>query len=297
MPKFSANLSYMFGEVEFLDRFDKAAGAGFRAVEFHFPYAYDRNGLAARARRAGVEVVLFNLPAGDWAKGDRGIACIPSRVSEFRDGVGHAIEFAKALGCTRLNCLSGIAPARIPAEKLRETFLSNLRFAAGELGREGIALMIEPVNTRSMPGFYLRNSGQALALMDEVAAANLKLQYDVFHMQIMEGDLAKTIEANLARIGHIQIADVPERHEPGTGEINYPFLFDQIDRYGYQGWIGCEYVPAGRTEQGLGWLRPYLDPAVTPSGNPTPMAPVADIMADKVEDEDKLIDAEGGDER
>jgi hydroxypyruvate isomerase len=215
--------------------------------------------LSDRLTRAGVELVLFNLQPGNWEKGDRGIACIPSRVSEFRDGVGRAIEYAKALGCTRINCLSGIAPARIASEVLREIFISNLRYAAGELEREGITLLIEPVNTRSMPGFYLRNSGQALALMDEAAVANVKLQYDVFHMQVMEGDLAKTIEANIARIGHIQIADVPDRHEPGTGEINYPFLFDWIDRTGYQGWIGCEYTPAGRTEDGLGWLRPHLE--------------------------------------
>ena len=263
MPKFSANLSMLFGDSAFPDRFDRAAGAGFRAVEFQFPYAHDKGELTERARRAGVEVVLFNLPAGDWEKGERGIACIPSRVSEFRDGVGRAIEYAKALGCTRINCLSGIALPRVAVETLRETFVSNLRFATGELEREGITLLIEPVNTRTVPGFYLRNSAQALALMDEVRSANLKLQYDVFHMQIMEGDLAATIEANIARIGHIQIADVPDRHEPGSGEINYPFLFDWIDRIGYQGWIGCEYAPAGRTEDGLGWLRPYLEQAAT----------------------------------
>jgi hydroxypyruvate isomerase len=261
MPKFAANLSFLFGDVEFPDRFDKAAAAGFRAVEFHFPYAWDKNELAERVARAGVEVALFNLTAGDWGKGDRGIACVPSRMSEFRDGVGQAIEYAKALGCTRVNCLSGIAPARVAPEMLRETFVSNLRYAAGELAREGITLLIEPVNTRSVPGNYLRNSGQAIALMDEAAVANVKLQYDVFHMQIMEGDLAKTIEANLARIGHIQIADVPDRHEPGTGEINYPYLFEHLDRLGFQGWIGCEYVPSGRTENGLGWLQPYLQAA------------------------------------
>ena len=263
MPKFSANLSMLFGDSAFPDRFDRAAGAGFRAVEFQFPYAHDKGELTERARRAGVEVVLFNLPAGDWEKGERGIACIPSRVSEFRDGVGRAIEYAKALDCTRINCLSGIALPRVAAETLRETFVSNLRFATGELEREGITLLIEPVNTRTVPGFYLRNSGQALALMDEIRSANLKLQYDVFHMQIMEGDLAATIEANIARIGHIQIADVPDRHEPGSGEINYPFLFSRIDRIGYRGWIGCEYAPAGRTEGGLGWLRPYLERAAT----------------------------------
>ena len=255
MPKFCANLSMLFGDAEFPDRFDRAVGAGFPAVEFQFPYAHAKDELSERAHRAGVEVVLFNLPAGNWDKGERGIACIPSRVSEFRDGVGRAIEYAKALGCTRVNCLSGIAPARVPPETLRETFVSNLRFAAGELEREGITLLIEPVNTRSVPGFYLRNSGQALALIDEASVPGVKLQYDVFHMQIMEGDLAKTIEANIARIGHMQIADVPDRHEPGTGEINYPFLFKHIDKIGYQGWIGCEYKPATTTEAGLGWMK------------------------------------------
>ena len=265
MPKFCANLNFLFGDADFLDRFDRAASAGFRAVEFPFPYSYDKNELAERVQRAGVEVVLFNLTAGGWAKGDRGIGCIPARVSEFRDGVGRTIEYAKALGCTRVNCLSGAGPARVPSEALRETLVSNLRYAAGELQREGIALLIEPVNTRSIPGNYLRNSGQAIAIMDEVRAPNLKLQYDLFHMQIMEGDLARTIEAHLARIGHMQIADVPDRHEPGTGEINYPFLFDWIDRIGYQGWIGCEYTPAARTEDGLGWLRPYLEGAQPPA--------------------------------
>ena len=266
MPRFCANLGFLFCEEEFLARFELAARNGFRAVEFPFPYDYDKDDLAARARAAGLEVALFNLHAGDWANGERGIACMPARISEFRDSVARTIEYAKTLGCTRVNCLSGIAPPRVPAEKLRETFLSNVRFAAGELGREGITLMIEPINTRTIPGFYLRNSGQALALMDEAGAANVKLQYDVFHMQIMEGDLVRTIEAHIDRIGHIQIADVPDRHEPGTGEINYPFLFAQIDRAGYQGWIGCEYAPVGRTEDGLGWLRPYCaEPAAAQS--------------------------------
>lgn len=258
MPKFAANLSYLFLDAVFQDRFARAAAAGFRAVEFHFPYAYDKTELVERAGSAGVEVALFNLPAGDWDKGDRGLACIPSRVSEFRDGVGRAIEYAKALGCKRVNCLSGITPERGAPVKLRETFVSNIRFAAGELGREGIMMMMEPVNTRSMPGNYLRHSGQAFALMDEARSANIRLQYDLFHMQIMEGDLAHTITENIARIGHFQIADVPDRHEPGTGEINFPYLFDVIDRTGYDGWIGCEYVPTGRTEDGLGWLQPYL---------------------------------------
>lgn len=264
MPKFCANLSFLFTEVAFPERFEAAARAGFGAVEFHFPYDFDKEELAARARNAGVEVVQFNLPAGDWAKGERGIACLPARVSQFRDGVAAAIGYAKALGCRRLNCLSGVAPPRVLDTAVRETFVSNLHFAAGELEREGIVLLTEPLSATSAPGNYLRYSAQALALMDEAKSTNLKLQYDLFHMQIMEGDLARTIEANLARIGHMQIADVPERHEPGTGEINFLFLFDWIDRIGYEGWIGCEYIPSGRTEDSFGWLRPYLgEPGAT----------------------------------
>ena len=258
MPKFCANLNFLFTEVAFPERFEAAARSGFKAVEFHFPYDFDKDELAARARNAGVEVVLFNMPAGDRAKGERGIACLPARVSQFRDGVAAAIGYAKALGCRRLNCLSGIAPARVLDTTARETFVSNLHFAAGELEREGILLLIEPLSAASAPGNFLRYSAQALALMDEAKSQNLKLQYDLFHMQIMEGDLARTIEANLARIGHMQIADVPERHEPGTGEINFPFLFDWIDRIGYEGWIGCEYIPSGLTEDSLGWVRPFL---------------------------------------
>lgn len=259
MPRFCANISMLFTEVELQERFDAAARAGFKAVEIQFPYDFDRALLAERAQRAGVEVVLFNMPMGDVSKGDRGIACLPSRVSEFRDSVSRALEYARALGCKKLNCMAGVAPPRAIDTNLRETFVSNLRFAAGEFAREGIDLMLEPLNTRSIPGAYLRNTGQAVAIMDEVRAPNLRLQYDLFHMQIMEGDLAKTIEANLARIGHMQISDVPDRHEPGTGEINFPFLFDWIDRIGYSGWIGAEYIPSANTEASLAWARPYLN--------------------------------------
>jgi hydroxypyruvate isomerase len=183
---------------------------------------------------------------------------LPSRTGEFRDAVGKAIEYASVLGCKRMNCLAGVAPPAIGDAKLRETYLSNLRYAAGELAVHGMTLLIEPINTRTIPGFYLNKSAQALALMDEAGAANLKLQYDLFHMQIMGDDLARAVEANLARIGHIQVADVPDRHEPGTGEIDFPQLFDLIDRLGYRGWIGAEYVPAGKTEDGLAWVKKYL---------------------------------------
>ena len=258
MPKFAANLTMLFNEVEFPDRFEAAATAGFKGVEYLFPYAYPKEQLAEKLARHGLVQVLHNLPAGDWAKGERGIACLPQRIGEFQDGVGKAIDYARALGCKQVNCLAGIAPAGVGAEKLRETFVANLKFGADRLKAAGIRLLIEPCNTRDIPGFYLKRSDQALAIIDEVGSDNLWLQYDIYHMQIMEGDLASTIERNFKRIPHLQLADNPGRHEPGTGEINYPFLFRFIDKLGYQGWIGCEYKPAGATTGGLGWAKPYL---------------------------------------
>jgi len=258
MPRFSANISMLFKELELPERFEAAAQAGFKAVEIQFPYAWSKDRLAQIAQHAGVEVVLVNLPGGAMEKGDRGIACLPDRSAEFRASVAKAVEYAKALGCKQMNCLAGVAPREIDGAKLRETYISNLRYAAGELAREGMTLLVEPVSTRSVPGFYLNKSDQALALMDEAGAANLKLQYDLYHMRIMGDDLARTIEANLGRIGHMQVADVPDRHEPGTGEIDFPSLFDLIDRLGYRGWIGAEYVPAGKTEDGLAWAKKYL---------------------------------------
>jgi len=198
------------------------------------------------------------MPAGDWAKGDRGMACQPGREGEFQDGVGKAIEYATALGCKQVNCLAGLAPQGVAPEKLRATFVANLKFAAEKTKAAGIRLVTEPVNNRDVPGFYLNRSQQALEIMDEVGSDNLWLQYDIYHMQIMEGNLARTIEANLARINHMQLADNPGRHEPGTGEINYPFLFGWIDRIGYPGWIGCEYNPQAGTVPGLGWAKPHL---------------------------------------
>jgi hydroxypyruvate isomerase len=263
MPRFNANLTLLFTELEFLDRFAAARNAGFRGVEYLFPYAYPEQQLAQKLQETGIEQVLFNLPAGDWASGERGIACLPNRTAEFRDGVDRAIAYAKALGCGQVNCLAGIAPPDEDRERLRATFVENLRFAATRLESAGVRLLIEPVNTRDIPGFFLSHSGEALAIIDEVGSANLKLQYDIYHMQRMEGELAATISKNLTRIGHIQLADNPGRHEPGTGEINYPFLFDLLDRIGYSGWIGCEYIPRSATVEGLSWLRPYLQPAVS----------------------------------
>lgn len=257
MPKFAANLSMQFNEVDFLDRFKAAAKAGYKGVEFLFPYAYAKDDLAAKLAENKLEQVLFNMPPGDWAKGERGLACLPDRVGEFQAAVGKAIEYAKALKCPRLHVMAGLKPAGVAEDKQRATYVANLKFAAAETAKAGIMLVIEAINVRDMPGFYLNYSKQAFDIMAEVGAPNLKFQYDIYHMQRMEGELANTIKANIAAIGHMQLADTPGRHEPGTGEINYPFLFKAIDEAGYDGWIGCEYVPAAATEAGLGWFAPY----------------------------------------
>ncbi|MGA0024108.1 MAG: hydroxypyruvate isomerase [Burkholderiales bacterium] len=258
MPKFCANLTMLFNEVPFLERFAAAAGAGFKGVEYLFPYDYDKEELAAALHNNGLTQVLHNLPAGDWAKGERGIACHPKRSSEFQDGVGRAIDYATALGCKQVNCLAGIRPPHVDPIDARETFIRNLQFAAPKFAEAGIKLLIEPINTRDIPGFFLNYSKQAVDIIKAVGSDNLFLQYDIYHMQIMEGDLARGIESNLALIPHMQLADNPGRNEPGTGEINFPFLFGHIDRIGYRGWIGCEYKPATTTEAGLGWVKPLL---------------------------------------
>jgi hydroxypyruvate isomerase len=253
MPRFAANLTMLFTEVPFLDRFERAARAGFQAVEFLFPYDHPAAEIAARLRDNGLQLVLHNLPAGDWAAGERGIACLPDRVDEFRRGVARAVDYAQALGAPQLNCLAGKAPGGVADEVLRRTFVANLRFAAAELKRAGLKLLIEPINTFDIPGFYLNRTSHAIALLDEAGADNAFVQYDIYHAQRTEGELAATLERHVARIGHVQIADNPGRHEPGTGEIAWPFLFAHLDRIGYGGWVGCEYAPAAGTEAGLGW--------------------------------------------
>jgi len=259
MPKFAANLTLLYNEHAFPDRFAAAAKAGFSGVEYLFPYDFDKNQLAGLLHKHKLTQVLHNLPAGDWARGERGIACLPDRVGEFQDGLGRAIEYATTLGCKQLNCLAGLTPAGVAADRLRATFVSNLKFAAQKLKQSGIKLLIEPINSiRDMPGFYLNHTQQAIDLIAEVGSDNLYVQYDIYHMQVMEGDLANTIEKNLKLIPHMQLADNPGRHEPGTGEINYPFLFDFIDRIGYAGWIGCEYKPSTTTDAGLAWIKPYI---------------------------------------
>lgn len=259
MPRFAANLSFLFPEIGFLQRFAAARAAGFAAVEFHFPYEFAVQQVVDAAGSARVETVLFNLPAGDWVAGERGLACLPGRKAEFQDGVGRAIEYARALGTRQLNCLAGIPTPGLDPERAAETLVDNLRFAAACLGRAGMTLLLEPLNTRDTPGFLVSHTKHALALIDTAGAANLKLQYDIYHAQVMEGDLARTLAANQPRIGHIQLADNPGRHEPGTGEINFPFLFDHLDRIGYAGWVGCEYQPTTTTIAGLSWAAGYLE--------------------------------------
>jgi len=258
MPKFNANLSMMFNEVPFLERFGAAAKAGFKGVEFLFPYDFRPQQIRDELDRHRLEMVLFNMPPGDFAAGDRGLACDPARATEFKDGVGKSLEYAKVLGAKRLHVMAGLKPRGVADETMRETYLQSLRYAGAEAAKAGLEILIEAINTRDIPGFYLNTSDQAFDVMHYANVPNLRFQYDIYHMQIMEGDLAPTIEKNLAKIGHMQLADTPGRHEPGTGEINYDFLFRHIDKVGYTGWIGCEYRPAGRTEDGLGWMRPYL---------------------------------------
>jgi hydroxypyruvate isomerase len=259
MPKFSANLGFLFTELPFLDRFAAAARAGFKGVEYASPYEHDARDIARRLADHDLTQALFNLPAGDWGAGERGIAILPGREATFRDSVSRALDTAAELGCTRLNCLAGIAPPDADRRTLEETFVANLAFAAHAAGRRGVKLLIEPINTREMPGFFLNRSDEALSFMGRVKSGNLHLQADIYHMQVMEGDLASRLEAAMPLIAHIQIADNPGRHEPGTGEINYAFLLPLIDRLGYDGWVGCEYRPLTTSEAGLTWMATYRE--------------------------------------
>jgi hydroxypyruvate isomerase len=255
MPKFAANLSLMFNDVDFLDRFGAARAAGFDAVEFLFPYAFEAAQIADRLQRYGLEPVLHNLPPGDWAAGERGLACDPARTAEFQDGVSLALDYARALGVRRLHCLAGKLPPGVGHEHAHAAYVANLRHAAARCHAHGITLLIEPINDRDMPGYFLTGTRQAATVIEEVGASNLQLQYDIYHMQRMEGELAQTIRRYQRLIGHIQLADVPGRHQPGTGEINFPYLFRLLDELGYEGWVGCEYVPQPDTAASLGWLR------------------------------------------
>jgi hydroxypyruvate isomerase len=259
VPKFAANLTMLFTELPFLERFAAAKKAGFHAVEYLFPYDHPREELAARLRAHGLKQVLHNLPAGNWGSGERGIACHPGRVDEFRAGVERAILYANALDCAQLNCLAGKLPAGVTREQAHATFVANLRYAADQLRPAGIRLLIEPINTYDIPGFFLTRTEQAIAIVDEVASDNLFVQYDLYHAQRMEGELAATLQRFLPQIGHIQLADNPGRNEPGTGEINYAFLFRHLDTLGWKGWVGCEYKPRSNTVDGLAWMTRLAD--------------------------------------
>ena len=258
MPKLNANVSMLFTEIPFLDRFEAAAQAGFRGVEFLFPYDYDKEELAEKVNKFNLKTVLFNMPAGNLKNGDRGLACNPNRVSEFQENVSIALEYAKTLDCKQIHCMAGIKPSSFSDEKIFETYVENLRFAAHHLKKNNICLLIEPINIRDIPGYLLNYSADAIKILNTERIPNLKLQYDIYHMQIMEGDLSETIKANLSKIGHMQLADTPGRNEPGTGEINFEFLLKFIDSLGYTGWIGCEYKPLLNSSNSLKWATPYL---------------------------------------
>ena len=253
MTKLAANLTMLFTEHAFLDRFEAAARAGFRGVEFLFPYAFHVDQIADKLSLYQLDLVLHNLPAGNWEAGERGIACHPDRVGEFREGVDEAISYAKVLGVKQLNCLVGIVPPGVTQESAHHTVVRNLKFAADKLKAEGIRLLIEPINTFDIPGFFLSHTKQAVEIIKATGSDNVFVQYDIYHMQRMEGELVNTIKANLPLIKHVQLADNPGRFEPGTGEINYRYVLAQLDAMGYDGWIGCEYKPKAGTVEGLGW--------------------------------------------
>jgi hydroxypyruvate isomerase len=257
MPKFAANLSMLYTEHPFIERFAAAAADGFKAVEYVSPYEEAPEAIAGELARHGLQQALFNLPAGNWAAGERGIACLPDRVAEFQASVTRAIEYADTLGCHKVNCLAGIAPAGMEPDVAEATLVDNLRHAAERLADAGISLVFEAINTRDIPGYFVTTTDQAERIMDRVGRANLLIQYDFYHTQIMQGDLVSTFERLQSKIGHVQIADNPGRHEPGTGEINHDFIFRRLDELGYDGWVGCEYKPAAGTSAGLGWMRAY----------------------------------------
>jgi len=255
MHKFAANLTMMFNEVPFPQRFAAAAQAGFRGVEFLFPYDYPAAEVAGWLDRAGLSNALFNMPPGDWAAGERGLACLPGREAEFRAGVARALDYSRALGTPCIHAMAGLLPAGAERARHRAVYVDNLRHAARALAAAGRQLLIEPINPRDIPGYFLNTQAEAHAIREEVGEPNLLVQMDFYHAQIVEGDLAMIFRKYVAGIGHVQIASVPERHEPDDGEVNYPYLFRLLDELGYAGWVGCEYRPRGRTEDGLGWLR------------------------------------------
>lgn len=258
MPRFAANLSFLFADVPFPERFARAARAGFRGVEFLFPYEWPAVEIAPWLAASGLEMVLFNFPPGDWAAGERGLACDPARGEEFAAGVETALEYARVLGCRRLHCLAGLTPPGVPAERVRATYVENLRHAADRAATLGATVMIEAINTRiDMPGYWLDTPACAFALAEEIGRPNLRVQYDIYHALVMGDDPRLTLRRRLPEIGHVQVADLPGRHEPGSGEADYGRLFKLLDELGYAGWVGCEYRPRAGTEEGLSWLSPW----------------------------------------
>jgi hydroxypyruvate isomerase len=267
MPRFAANLSMLYNEHAFLDRFEAAARDGFDAVEFLFPYEWPAHTIASLLARHGLQQVLFNAVPGDFATGERGLACLPGREAEFRAGIDKGLEYAVALGCPRLHVMAGLAPAAASRAELRSLYLANLAWAAQRAADAKVDVLIESINTRDIPGYFLNRQDEAHAVLAEIGAANLKVQMDLYHCQIVEGDLAMKLRRYLptGRVGHLQIAGVPDRHEPDRGEVNYPHLFDVIDELGWDGWIGCEYRPAAGTSEGLDWLRRSRAGSVDPA--------------------------------
>lgn len=257
VPKFSANLSFLYQDLPFLDRFGAAAKDGFRALEYLGPYAEPKEKVAEALQASGLKQALFNVPSGDWAAGERGIACLPDRIEEFRSGVSLALDYAEALACEQVNVISGLVPRGPDLGTLEEVLVENLKYAAQRCAAAGIKLLIEPINLRDIPGFFLSTTDHAERILEKVGSDNLYIQYDFYHMQIMQGDLIPTFTRLKDRIAHVQIADNPGRNEPGTGEINYGFVLSELDRLGYDGWVGCEYKPKARTSEGLGWMNPY----------------------------------------
>jgi 2-dehydrotetronate isomerase len=257
MPKFAANLSMMFNELPFLERFGAAADAGFKAVEYLFPYEFPAELIAEQLEKHALKNVLFNLPPGNWAAGERGTTCLPGREEEFRAGVATAIEYAKQLNTTNIHAMAGVVPQGATRPHARAIYIANLHFAAAELAKHGMSLLIEAINTRDMPGFFLNKQAEAHNILQEVGAKNLMMQMDLYHMQVMEGDLAVKLSKYAQRCGHVQVAGVPKRNEPDTGEVSYAFLYHHLDEIGYNGWIGYEYRPAGKTLDGLGWLKQF----------------------------------------
>ncbi len=262
MPRFSANLSYLFTEVPFLERFAEAAQAGFRAVEFTFPYEWQARDVAERVAQHNLEVALFNAPPGDVAAGDRGLASVPGREHEFAASIATALRYAQTLGCRRLHVMAGVVPADADAQernRRRRLYVRHLRQACEDALAHGVTVTIEPLNPRDNPGYLLHTQAEAHAIREEVGAPNLKVQFDLYHAQIVEGDLTEKLRTWIAHVGHIQIAGVPGRHEPNVGEINYEWLFRVIDDLDYDGWIGCEYRPLDGTAAGLAWMYRLID--------------------------------------